>query len=62
LIVTIAWLMPLLPFARFFNLQPLPLWVVGTLFSFVILYLLLVEVVKRWFFRREAKLALVTTS
>ncbi len=57
LIVTVAWLMPLLPFARFFNFQPLPLWVVGTLFGFVILYLLLVEVVKRWFFRREARLA-----
>lgn len=56
-IVTIAWLIPLLPFARFFNLQPLPLWVVGTLLGFVVLYLLLVEVVKRWFFRREARLA-----
>ena len=57
LAVTIAWLIPLLPFARFFNLQPLPLWVAGTLLGFVVLYLVLVEAVKRWFFRREARLA-----
>ncbi|MDP2789905.1 MAG: HAD-IC family P-type ATPase, partial [bacterium] len=62
LIVTIAWLLPLLPFARFFHLQPLPLWVIGTLFGFVILYLLLMEVVKRWFYRREARLAKPATA
>ena len=62
LIVAVAWLIPLLPFARFFNFQPLPLWVVGTLFGFVILYLLLVEVVKRWFFRREARMEKLTST
>jgi Mg2+-importing ATPase len=58
--VAIAWVIPVLPFAKFFNLQPLPLWVIGTLFGFVLLYLLLVEFVKRWFFRRENRLAKLT--
>jgi P-type Mg2+ transporter len=57
LAVTVAWLLPLLPLGHFFNLEPLPLWVIGTLLGFVMCYLLLVEVVKRWFFRREARLS-----
>jgi len=55
--VAIAWIITLLPLGRFFNFEPLPLWVLGTLLGFVVLYLLLVEVVKRWFYRREARIS-----
>ncbi len=52
LVVGIAWALPHLPFARVLNFQPLPLLALAGLLGIVVAYLLVVEGVKHWFFRR----------
>ncbi len=57
LVVAVAWLLPHLPFTRVLNFQPLPLGIIGGLLGIVVAYLLVVEVVKHWFYKREARLS-----
>ncbi len=51
LAVSIAWLIPYLPLHRWFNLEPLPVSIVVAIFGIVVIYLLMVEFLKRWFYR-----------
>ena len=48
--VAVAWIIPVLPLGRFFNFQPLPLLIYGAFIGIVLIYLLLVEAVKRRFY------------
>lgn len=53
LIVLIAWLVPFLAVGgRFFSFTLLPVAVLASILFIVILYLFLVETVKRWYYRR----------
>lgn len=54
--VTVAWVLPFVPWGRVFGLSPLPPFILLILFAYIVLYLFLVEVTKRWFYRRENKL------
>ncbi len=54
LVVAVAWLFPYLPFAGVFHLRPLPGPIVLAIGGIVVVYLLIVEATKRWFFRRFA--------
>jgi Mg2+-importing ATPase len=53
LMVCLAWAMPYIkPIAKIFNFEPLPLGILFAITGFVIVYLFLVQVVKKWFYRR----------
>jgi|WetSurMetagenome_2_1015567.scaffolds.fasta_scaffold02082_10 P-type Mg2+ transporter len=52
-IVIFAWLIPFTPIGEFFGLVPLPLYMLGAIIGTVIIYLGLVEVGKRIFFRHN---------
>lgn len=54
LIVLIAWLLPYLPLRAWFNLHPLPGSILLAIGGIAVVYLFLVEAVKRWFWRRFA--------
>lgn len=56
--VTLAWILPFIPFAqRIFGLVPLPPLILLLIAGFVVVYLFLVEGVKRWFYRRSMSVA-----
>jgi len=48
----IGWTIPYTRLGKYFGFSPLPLNIVLTLTVLVILYLVLVEIVKRWFYKR----------
>ncbi len=50
--VIIAWALPLMPFAKIFNLQPLPVIFLAAILGIVLVYLVLAEFVKRIFYRK----------
>ncbi len=50
-VVSFGWILPYLPFAHLFNLSPLPLATVAILFGIVVVYLGVVELGKRIFYR-----------
>jgi Mg2+-importing ATPase len=52
LAVAIAWLIPFLGVGAFFGFSPLPWNILSVIAGLVVVYLLLVEVVKRFFYRR----------
>ena len=52
LAVAIAWLIPFLPLGAFFGFSPLPWNILAVIAGLVAVYLLLVEVAKRFFYRR----------
>ncbi|MFA6429395.1 MAG: magnesium-translocating P-type ATPase [Patescibacteria group bacterium] len=52
LVVSIAWIIPLTPLGAFFGLAPLPMMLLLLMVGMVLLYLLLMEAVKRWFYKR----------
>ena len=52
LAVAIAWLIPFLGVGAFFGFSPLPWNILAVIAGLVVVYLLLVEVVKRFFYRR----------
>ena len=51
--VSIAWLLPLTPVGRLFKFSPLPLPVVLTIIFLVVAYLIIVEFVKRLYYRKN---------
>ena len=57
LVVVVGWLIPFSLFSGVLQLSPLPLTVLLAIASTVIVYLLVVEVTKQWFYRRELRLA-----
>ena len=54
-IVGLAMILPFTPLAAMLGFTPLPLEFFGLLAGLMIVYLVLVEVVKRWFYRRLAR-------
>lgn len=50
--VIIAWCIPFTPLGEVFNFTPLPLPIIGAIFGLVVLYLAIVEVTKRIFYKR----------
>ena len=53
--VVIAWLLPITSLGQLFGLARLPWFILLILGAYVVVYLGLVELVKRWFYRREAQ-------
>jgi Mg2+-importing ATPase len=51
-VVGVAAALPFTPLAPYFGFQPLPGLFFGVLMAIVVVYLTLVEIIKRWFFRR----------
>ncbi len=58
-VVAIAWLLPFLPVGRLFGMSPLPPFILMVLVGYVVVYLTLVEGVKRWFYKRLRRTAAV---
>jgi len=52
-VVVVAFALPFLPFAGWFGFVPLPASVLAGLMTISVLYLLVSEMAKHWFFRRE---------
>jgi Mg2+-importing ATPase len=55
-VVVIATVLPYTPLGRFFRFTPLPLSLLGAIALLAITYLILVQLVKSWFYRRHALL------
>jgi len=52
LLVAFAWAIPFLSLGIFFHFAPLPLAVLGVIFGLVVIYLILVEIAKRIFYKK----------
>lgn len=53
LMVFLAWVIPYIkPIAKIFNFEPLPLGILLTIAGFVVVYLFLVQMVKKWFYKK----------
>jgi P-type Mg2+ transporter len=55
-VVTIAAVLPYTPLGSLLGFTPLPLSLLGAIAFLAVTYLLLVQVVKTWFYRRHALL------
>ena len=51
LLVTFAWILPLTPLGSVFSFVTLPLSVYGSIAMLLITYLVLAEILKRWFYK-----------
>lgn len=51
-LLAIAWIIPFSPLGKFFNFGSLPLAVIASIFGIVFVYLMLVEKVKRFFYKK----------
>lgn len=52
LAVTVGWIIPFTPLGGFFKFSPLPIHILLTIAGLVAVYLLLVEIAKRFFYRK----------
>jgi len=52
LIIAIGWLVAMTPLGNVFDFTPLPFKVIGSIIIIVLSYLLVTEIVKRFFYRR----------
>jgi Mg2+-importing ATPase len=50
--VAFAWAIPFLSLGIFFHFAPLPFVVLGVIFALVVIYLILVEIAKRIFYKK----------
>ncbi len=51
--VAFGWLLVYLPFGKFFGFQPLPLAAIIAIISIVVVYLVLVEIIKVYFYKKN---------
>ncbi|MCX6800272.1 MAG: cation transporting ATPase C-terminal domain-containing protein, partial [Candidatus Falkowbacteria bacterium] len=49
--IIVGWIIPYTALGKFFNFSALPLDILAVIFGLVVLYLILVEIVKRLFYR-----------
>ena len=60
LVVIAAWIIPFTPIGSYFHFAPLPPFILAVLFGYIFVYLGLVQMTKRWFYRRhQAQTAVV---
>ena len=56
LAVIIAWVIPFIFIGQYFHFSPLPITTLLVIMSMVVIYLVIVEFVKRWFYQRYANI------
>ena len=51
--ISVGWVLPYTPIGRIFKFTPLPLHIIATIIGLVVAYLIVVEVVKKLYYRKN---------